>query len=129
MELKHQDCRDVKEKDRLKDILLSFEGWSASQIAQALRLHQTTISQHINDYLDGKLKNISGGSFSFLNKSQTEELIKHIDSNLYFKVEDIIQHVKEQYSVEYSVAGFNKWLHSHGFSYKKPKGQAHKADK
>ena len=27
------------------------------------------------------------------------------------------------------MSDFNKWLHSHGFSYKKPKGQPHKADK
>lgn len=129
LELQHKDCRDGKERDRLKVVLLSSEGWSAAQIAQALRLHQTTISQHITDYLNAKLKNNSGGSSSRLNQSQTEELIEHIETNLYFKVEDMILYVKEKYSVEYSVPGFNKWLHSHGFSYKKPKGKPHKADK
>lgn len=129
LELQHKKCKDGKERDRLKAILLSSEGWAAAQIAQALRLHQTTINQHICDYLNGKLKNESGGSISFLTAEQTEELIEHLDKNLYFKVEDIIDYIKKTYDVENSVPGLNKWLHQQGFSYKKPKGRPHKADK
>lgn len=30
--------------------------------------------------------------------------------------------------MDYSIPGINKWLHQHGFSYKKPKGVPHKFD-
>jgi hypothetical protein len=37
LELRHNKVRDVHECDRIKVILLSSEGWSITQIAQALR--------------------------------------------------------------------------------------------
>ena len=42
---------------------------------------------------------------------------------------EIIQYVEEHFSVTYSVPGMNKWLHRNDFSYKKPKGVPHKANK
>jgi hypothetical protein len=36
---------------------------------QALRVHQSTIIRHINEYHEGKLKNESGGSESKFNES------------------------------------------------------------
>ena len=41
-------------------------------IAQALRIHETTVTRHLNDYQEGKLSISSGGSSSFLNKIQTQ---------------------------------------------------------
>jgi len=69
LELQHLQCRDKKESDRLKSVLLRSEGWTVPKISQALRVHQTTIIRHINEYHDGKLKNESGGSDSKLNAS------------------------------------------------------------
>jgi hypothetical protein len=42
LELRHNKVRDVHECDRIKAILLSSEGWSITQIAQALRKHDRT---------------------------------------------------------------------------------------
>ncbi len=35
----------------LPSCVLAFEGWASAMIAQALRLHETTVNQHINDYV------------------------------------------------------------------------------
>ncbi|MEM6209249.1 helix-turn-helix domain-containing protein, partial [Acinetobacter baumannii] len=43
LERLHDSSRDGQVRDRLKAILLASEGWSSAMIAQALRLHQTTI--------------------------------------------------------------------------------------
>ena len=48
LEYRHQHCSNAKESDRIKAVLLRSEGWTVPMIAQALRLHQTTITRHIN---------------------------------------------------------------------------------
>jgi ABC-type Fe2+-enterobactin transport system substrate-binding protein len=48
---------------RIKAILLSSEGWSITQIAQALRKHDSTISRHLMDFKNKqKLAPENGGS-------------------------------------------------------------------
>lgn len=72
----HDSSRDGRVRDRIKVILLSSEGWSSSMIAQALRLHQTTVDHHISEFLNkGKLKPDNGGSNSKLGAEQTALLI------------------------------------------------------
>ncbi|EPS9064498.1 MULTISPECIES: hypothetical protein [Providencia] len=49
----------------MKAVLLASEGWSTDLIAQVLRFHQTTIYQHISEYLNqGKFNSENGGSNS-----------------------------------------------------------------
>ena len=124
----HHQTKDGKERDRLKAILLRSEDWTVPMISQALRLHQTTIIRHINEYHDGKLKNESGGSDSKLDESQTEELIAHLEAHTYHHVHEIILFIKDKWGIGFSIPGMNKWLHRHAFSYKKPKGFPHKAN-
>ena len=52
----------------------------------------------------------------------------HLDQTPYLRVSDICRYVEENFQVIYTVAGMTKWLHRHGFSYKKPKGTPSKAD-
>ena len=37
LEQRHNGCRDGKERDRIKAVLLRSEGWTIPMIAQALR--------------------------------------------------------------------------------------------
>ncbi|MDB6096383.1 MAG: transposase [Francisellaceae bacterium] len=60
LELRHKQCRDVKELDRIKAILLRSEDWTIPIIAQALRIYESTVTRHINDYLNDKLTIASG---------------------------------------------------------------------
>lgn len=128
LEERHSSQSNGKERDRLKAILLRSEGWTVPQISQALRLHQSTVIRHIEDYKSGKLKNESGGSTSHLSESQTQELIGHLEATTYHHNHEIVLYVKEHFGVTFTVAGMHKWLHRHGFSYKKPKGLPHKSD-
>lgn len=79
LEERHQACKDRKEGDRLKAILLRSEGWTVPEISQALRLHHSTIIRHVQEYKAGKLKNESGGSPGQLTENQTQELIGHLE--------------------------------------------------
>ena len=51
LEAFHDTSRDGRIRDRIKAVLLRSEGWSTAMIAQALRLHETTITRHIADYI------------------------------------------------------------------------------
>jgi predicted ArsR family transcriptional regulator len=50
LEKRHRVERDGRIRDRIKAILLSAEGWTGEEIAQALRIHQETVYEHLRDY-------------------------------------------------------------------------------
>lgn len=125
----HRVTKDVHELDRIKAVLLRSENWPVSDIAQALRVHEGTITRHIKDYLnEGKLTFDKGGSASFLLDTQTEQLIKHLTETLYHHTHQIVEYIDKRWGIKYSVSGLNKLLHRCGFTYKMPKGRPYKAD-
>lgn len=127
LEFLHRACRDKRECDRIKAILLASEDWSVPMIAQALRLHETTVQRHISEYLNkGKLMPENGGSDSHLSEAQTAELTEYLTNNLMPTTLAIIEMVDEWWGVRYTVAGMTKWLYRNGFSYRKPVGVPHK---
>tara|TARA_Y100000817_G_C16809126_1_gene523410 strand:+ start:153 stop:1184 length:1032 start_codon:yes stop_codon:yes gene_type:complete len=129
LESQHKELRDRRKCDRIKAILLRNESWSTPMIAQALRIHETTVVRYIEQYLrDGKLSCDSGGSKSFLTDKQTHDLVEHLSKVTYLHTHEIVKYIDTTYHVQYTVSGLNKWLHHHGFSYKKPKGTPHKFD-
>ena len=110
LELRHQACENRKEGDRIKAILLRSEGWTVPQISQALRLHQSTIIKHVEEYKTrSKLSNESGGSASHLTDEQTEKLIAHLEENTYAHNHQIVLYIKEHFGVTYTVAGLHNW--------------------
>lgn len=125
----HSTTRDGRVRDRIKTVIHASNGWSPEEIADALLIHESTVRQHIKDYLQSnKLKPENGGSQSYLSAHQTQELIQHLTENTYHHSHEIVAYVQEHYQVHYSVPGMNKWLHHNGFSYKQPKGTPHKFD-
>ena len=95
LELRHSQCLDRKEGDRIKAVLLRSEGWAVPMIAQALRLNESTITRHLNEYREGKLELQSGGSESLLSEQQTQELVAHLEQHIYHYVHEIIIYVEE----------------------------------
>ena len=129
LESRHRKERDRRIADRIKAVLLNAEGWTQKQIAQALRIRYETVQDHLNDYRnEKKLKPENGGSQSHLTPPQTAELIHHLEVHTYLKAELICAHVEQTYHVRFTTSGMTKWLHAHGFSFKKPKGTPAKAD-
>lgn len=130
LEMRHKYTPNRQNADRIKSILLRSEGWSLGDIAQALRLHNDTVSRYVNEYLEsGKLSFDYRGSEEKLRDEQSEELIAHLEGQLYVKASDVAVYVEERYGVNYSVAGMTEWMKRHEFSYKRVKGQPAKADR
>lgn len=129
LEKQHKMERDKRVADRIKAVLLTAEGWTQIQISQALRLRAETIHNHLLDYIkEEKLKPTNAGSQTKLSSVQTCELIRHLETNTYLKVLHICGYVQKTYRIFYTLNGMTKWLHAHGFSYKKPKGTLLKAN-
>ena len=129
LEMRHKKSCGKRESDRIKAVLLRNENWATPMIAQALRLHETSIVRYIDDYLTNeKLTINSGGSEGYLSPTQTQELKNHIEKNLYHHNHQIVTYVKEKWDVIFTVSGMHKWLQRNGFVYKQPKGIPHKAD-
>lgn len=125
----HKTTRDGRVRDRIKSVIHADNGWSVDEIADALLIHETTVRQHLKDYVEEqKLKPENGGSNSLLTEAQTHELIEHLILNTYSHTRQICTYIQQTYGVTYSVSGLNKWLHKNDFSYKKPKGVPHKFD-
>jgi DNA-binding NarL/FixJ family response regulator len=51
LESQHRKERDGRVRDRLKAVLLKSEGWSEEAIAQALRIHESTVREHLNEWM------------------------------------------------------------------------------
>ncbi len=123
LEKRHRSERDGKVRDRIKAVLLHSEGWTQEHIAQALRLHESTVWDHLNEYREkGKLEIESGGSKSKLGEAESKELKLHLEENTYATIKEIVAYVKEKYGISYTLQGIQAWLARHEFSYKKPKG-------
>lgn len=129
LEKQHKTERDGRVRDRIKAVLLHVEGWTQTQIAQALRIRPETVHDHLKDYqTEEKLKPTNGGSKTKLSDDQTFSFIQHLEEHTYLKVSEICAYVLKAYQISYTVSGMREWLHAHGFSYKKPKGTPSKAD-
>jgi transposase len=129
LETLHDQTRDGRVRDRIKAVLLTSEGWTTAMISQALRIHESTVRNHLVDYtMSEKLKPENGGSDSHLSAEKTAELVAHLTEHTYHHNNQIVAYVLQQFGVKYTVAGMHKWLHKNGFSYKKPKGVPHKFD-
>ncbi len=119
----HNSTCDGRVRDRVKAVIHSSNGWTAKEIADALLIHETTVVRYLQSE---KLKPENGGSQSRLSATQTMQLIEHLTEKTYFHTRQIVSYVKGEFGIHYTVAGMNKWLHRHGFSYKKPKDVPHK---
>jgi transposase len=130
LKTRHRKESDARTRDRIKAVLAYDDGYSYSEISRILLLDDETIRRHIDDYLqDKKIQIQSGGSDSKLNDQETNALTNHLREITYLYVKDICQYVRHSYEKKYSVSGMTKWLHTHGFCYKKAHGVPAKADR
>ena len=126
---RHKRCRDRREADRLKAVLLRDDDWSYAAIAEALFLSEEGVRQQLKDYeTSGKLRPENGGSKGFLNEARAVELLAHLEAHLYVKASDIAAHVHNTYGIRYCVRGMTDWLKQHGFTFHQPCGVPAKAN-
>ena len=115
--------RNIDEKDRLRAILAYDDGHDVCDIADILKISDSTTYNYINDYLkQNKVAHSPrGGSESKLKVSQEIELHAHLKTTTYLTAKTICQYVFGKYKIKYTVSGITKWLERNDFVYKAPK--------
>jgi transposase len=115
--------KNMDEKDRLRAILAYDDGHDVSDIADILKISDSTTYNYINDYLkQNKVAHSPrGGSDSKLTVSQEIKLIRHLQTTTYLTAKAICQYVFSKYQIKYTISGITKWLERNDFVYKSPK--------
>ena len=124
--------RDRRYADRRRVILLLDEGEPVKRVAKYFQLHESTVRNYQARYKEGGLEALItddySGRSSYLSEEQKGKLSLELDSKIYPSTKRIIEYVKREFGVLYTVNGMNSLLRSLDFSYKKPKGVPGKAD-
>jgi transposase len=129
----HKKCISVKERDRIKAILMLNDGYSFEETAKVLIVDEDSIRRWYALYQQGGIESLSynnyKGSDSFLSLEKQRELAHYMDNHIFLTSKEACKHVLKTYKVEYTTKGMTKLLGRMGFVYKKPKAIPGKADR
>jgi len=121
----HRRCKDKRLADRIKAVVLLGTGWTVVATAEALLLDEDTVSHYVRKYQQGGLETLltmdHKGSLGKLDSKQLKALDRHLEENIYTRVQDIVVYVKQTYGVFYTVQGMTDLLKRLNYVYKKPK--------
>jgi transposase len=122
--------RYVDEKVRLCAILAYDEGHDIYDIANILKISESTAYSYINDYLTKNkiAHDAKGGSECKMSPMQEVELISHLHKITYLTAKEIVAYVFKTYEIKYTITGITKWLKRNDFIYKEPKKVPGKLD-
>jgi transposase len=128
----HRAERDSRYADRIKAILMLNEGVPISKISHYLLLDKKSITNYRERYAQGGLEALCNDSYygreCSLDESELSVLEQELRSQIYATTAPIIQFIKQEFGVTYSVSGITKLLSRLGFCYKKPQAVPGKAD-
>ena len=116
----HREAKNKRSAYRINAMILLGQGWTVTQVAEALLLDEGTIRNYIRRYQQGGIKDLS--------QAQLTALDEHLQVHTYLRVEEVIGYVQKRFDVSYTVRGMTDCLHRLGFAYKKPKLVPGKAD-
>lgn len=122
--------KNMDERVRLCAILAYDEGHDTSDIANILKISESSTYNYISDYLkkDKIAHDPKNGSYCRLTPKEEIELIKYLSITTHLTANSIRAYVFKKYKVKYTIAGITKWLERNDFVYKKPKHVPSKLD-
>jgi len=110
---------------RVRSILLSHRGWSGLQIGEILGIDESTVYEYQHRYvelgLDSYLERDYKGYLGQLDSHQISILREELKGRLYQSSQEVLDFIRNTFSIEYSESGATSLLHRIGFSYKKTK--------
>lgn len=122
LSLRHKIAKENSVRDRIRSVLKYDQNYTFEEIAGWLLISKETVRGYVLDYHNNnKLQNEHKGKQSFLKDTQEQELIDHLNNNLYTSALDVAAYIFNKYHVQYSKQGTIDLLHRLGFSYKEPK--------
>lgn len=132
LRIEHRRCKDKRLAYRINAIILLAQGWTYSQVAEALLIDEDTLRNYVWKYNKGGLKELLTdyyqGNEGRLSEPELMELDEHLSEYVYQRSEQIVDYIEKTYGISYTVSGVTALLHRLNYSYKKPKKVPGKAD-
>ena len=124
--------RDKKIYVRYTSILMYDSGLSYAEISKLLGIGEKTPQRAVEAYRSGGFEEVSKYFYIVntgnLTELQERILIEELRNNLYVTCHEVLEYIKEEFDIKYTVSGVCKLLKRLGFVYKKPKLVPGKAD-
>lgn len=129
----HKKSISVKERDRIKAILMLNDEYSFEETAKVLIMDEDSIRRWYNLYLEGGIESLSAnnykGSDPFLSLEEQVKFALFMEEHIFLTSKEACKHVLKTYKVKYTTKGMTNLLGRMGFVYKKPKAIPGKADR
>ncbi len=122
-----------KDADKVKAVILLGTGWTPGQVTEILLLDERTLRRYAQKYQENPegdfwLTTFYQGSQAKLSDEQMGLLDQHLAETVYLAVAEIVEYVKTEFGIQYSISGMTDLLHRLDYTYKKPKKVPGKAD-
>jgi transposase len=121
----HKSERNKNSAYKINAVILLGSGWTLSSVKTALLLDEETLSSYVKKYKSGGLgellKTNYQGRVNQLSELQQEQLCDELESKIYLTTQAVINYVKNEFNINYSISGMRALLKNLGYSYKKPK--------
>lgn len=121
----HRACIDKKHAYKINVVILLGSGWTLEETSEALLLDTETLRNYINNYHSGGIDQLLStnykGSQPKLTDEQIEKLCIELDTNIHLSTKSILDYIKDEFKVEYTISGLTDLLHRLDYVYKKPK--------
>lgn len=115
--------KDKKTADRIRIILALGNGFSIREVAAILLLDEDTVAKWRNKYLKRRLfsdwlATAHQGYDGKLTHDQESELERYVETEMVTDAATLVDYIKQQYGIAYTINGVTKLLHRLGFVYK-----------
>ena len=115
----HRAERNRRAAYKINAVILLGTGWKLKAVKEALLLDEETLRSYIikykNNGVEGLLDTFYQGSSSLLSESQQVLLRETLEDKIYLTSQEVIQYVRDTFSVDYSLSGMRDLLHRLGY--------------
>ena len=110
---------------KINAVILLGTGWTLNKVKDALLLDDETLRNYVDKYRNGGvnslLKTNHQGRDSLLSESQQAIIADELDREIYITTQSVIEFIKKEFGIVYTLSGMRDFLHRIGYEYKKPK--------
>lgn len=130
LEILRSAHRDAKRTNanaayKINAVILLGSGWTLEEVKDALLLDDETLRSYVEKYRAGGISNLLKTNYkgrdNFLSESQEKTLRGELDNNIHLTTQSVIEYVKSEFNIKYSISGMRDLLHRLDYEYKKPK--------
>ena len=133
LRLKQRTERDKQRYVRITTMLMLHDGYSPSEVAEALGIDASTVHRYVHRFtergdIEAYLQNDFRGSTAALSDAQIMQLCDELNDRLYRNSAEVREYIRRTFGLKYTRRHVRRLLKSLGFSFKKTTSVPAKAD-